>query len=259
MQRKSLFLFLFTLTVLFVLMTYQSRKGPLRVTNPLGDLLNRSSAAVTAVGDFITGPFERIAIRERDVQALRNQVDELLLQRSRTQEAMHENRRLRDLLQLRERTPNTVAAARVISRGSDHWQNSVVIDKGAGDGIARNMIAMTPDGLAGKVFETSESFSTILLVNDINFAVAVRLQESRKEGVAAGTGSGKLVLKYIPYEDDVNAGDVLVTSGLDRLFPPGIPVGYISKIDRKGTTHFQEIEVTPYVDTRRLEEVIVVR
>ncbi|GAB4483904.1 MAG: rod shape-determining protein MreC [Thermodesulfovibrionales bacterium] len=259
MQRKRLFLFLFTLTVLFVLMTYQSRRGPLRVTNPLGDLLNRSSSAVTSVGDFIARPFERISIREQDVRTLRKQVDELLLERSRAQEAMHENRRLRDLLQLRERTPNTVAAARVISRGIDHWQNSVVIDKGDRDGVGKNMTAMTPGGLAGKIFNTSGAFSTLLLLNDINFAVAVRLQESRREGVAAGTGSGKLVLKYIPYEDDVKTGDVLVTSGLDQLFPPGIPVGYISKIDKKGTTHFQEIEVTPYVDTKRMEEVIIVR
>lgn len=259
MQRKSLLLFLLILTVLFVLMTYQSRKGPFRIKNPLSDLLNRSSSVVTSVSDYLLAPFEKISVREQDVRELRQQVNELLVERSRAQEAMHENRRLRDVLKLRDQTPSTVTPARVVSRGIDHWQNSFVLDKGAAAGVLRNMTAVTPRGLAGKIFEASGSFSTLLLITDINFAAAVRLQESRREGVAGGTGSELLVLKYIPYEDDVKTGDVLVTSGLDQLFPPGIPVGYISRIDKKGTTHFQEIEVTPFVDTRRTEEVLVVK
>ena len=152
-----------------------------------------------------------------------------------------------------------IGAARIISRGANYWSHTLVIDKGFDSGMVKDSTAITPKGLAGKISNVSRSYSNLLLVTDINFSVSVRLQESRKEGVLSGTGTAKTVLKYIPPEEEIKTGEVVITSGLDRLFPPGIPVGYVSKVDRQGTGHFQYIEVIPFVDNARIEEVLLVK
>ena len=259
MQRKSPLLLIIVVIALFTGMTYQSRKGMVAAPSPFSGILVSFASLLHNALDYAASPFERMALRERDVELLRKQNSELLLERARSSEALQENRRLKELLALRDRYPNAVCAAQVIARGTSQWKNSVVLNRGSADSVAKDMSAVTPQGLAGKLFDVSGSSSGLLLVSDITFSASIRMQESRKEGVVSGTGGPKLVLKYVPYEDEVKEGDILVTSGLDRLFPPGIPVGFISRIEKQGSGHFQEIEVTPYVDESRLEEVLVVR
>ncbi len=257
-RRNTLLLFLLVIG-LFVLMTYQSRKGVQLSASPLSGIMNRSSRLVEGFADAVSSPFRKIAIRSRDIEDLRKQNDELLRDRAAAQEALRQNRRLEELLGLKARHPSAVVAASAIARGVDQWRNTLVIDRGADDGVAKDMSAITPKGLAGKVFGVSAGYANILLITDINFSAAVRLQESRREGVVSGTGRPRMVLKFIPYEDQVAPGDILVTSGLDRLFPPGIPVGFVSRVEKQGSGYFQDIEVTPFVDHTRLEEVLIVR
>jgi len=121
------------------------------------------------------------------------------------------------------------------------------------------MTAVTPKGLVGKIVEVSTKSSSLLLLTDLNFSAAVRLQESRREGILSGTGIRKCQLKYIPQEEVVKIGTAVITSGLDSLFPEGIPAGYISKVDKKGTGLFQDIEVTPSADNTKVEEVAIIR
>lgn len=259
MSRKKSFLFLAVVLSLFSFMTYQSRKGYTLITgNPLSILLNRTSEAVTSVTDSIMQPFHNITLRDEENRALKTQVDELLIERMKYQEALLENRRLKELLKLKDSQKNVITAARIIGRGTNYWTNTFILDKGQNEGIIKDATAITPKGLAGKIFNVSDSFSSILLVTDINFSAAVRLQESRKEGILSGTGTGKTVLKYIPPEAEVKEGEIVVTSGLDLLFPSGIPAGYVSKVDRQGTGQFQYIEVAPFADNASIEEVLII-
>lgn len=259
MPKKTALLFLLVIIISFVLMSYQSKKEHLLSGNLISYILNTSHAFTTSVVDAVKSPFKKIALRDEDNKLLRKRVDELLLDRSKYQEAIHENRRLTELLNLRESQQHPVAAARVISRGIDQWSHTFVLDKGKKEGIGKDMSAITPKGLAGKIFNVTDSYSKLLLITDINFSAAVRLQESRKEGIISGTSAKKIILKYIPYEEEIKTGDIVITSGLDQLFPPGIPVGFISKIDKQGTGHFQYVEVTPYVDDSKLEEVLIIK
>jgi rod shape-determining protein MreC len=110
----------------------------------------------------------------------------------------------------------------------------------------------------GKIAEVSTSSSSLLLLTDLNLSVAVRLQGSRREGILSGTGLGKCQLKYIPLEEEVKVGEAVITSGLDSLFPQGIPVGFVSKVDKKGTGLFQNIEVTPSEDNAEVEEIAII-
>lgn len=259
MSKKNLFLFVLVLGSSFVLMTFQSRKGLLFAEDFIPHALNRSHEFTRSVADSILSPFRKISLRDEDNNLLRKQNNELLLERARYQEAVLENRRLKDLLQLQETRQEHVTAARVLSRGIERWAHVFVLDKGIKSGVSKNMSAITPNGLAGKVIEVSGFYSKLLLLTDINFSAAVRLQESRKEGIVSGTGGRKAVLKYIPEEIEVNVGEIMITSGMDRLFPPGIPVGFVSKVAKDGNSHFQIIEVTPYVDNSRIEEVLIIQ
>lgn len=260
MPNKRTLLFFTVVVISFVVMTYQSKKGRMVSDSFINSLLNGTHMAATYLTDAVRGPFERMALREEENSRLKKKLNELLLEREKYHEAVIENIHLTELLKLRENQRNHVAVARVIARGVDHWTNTLVIDKGIRDGVAKDMAAVTPRGLAGKIMNSSDSYSGLLLITDINFSAAVRLQESRREGVLTGTGTRACILKYIPYEDEIKQGDVVITSGLDSLFPPGIPVGYISKVDNKGRGgNFQYIEVVPYQDDTKMEKVIVVR
>lgn len=259
MFRKKAILFLVIVIFLFSFMTYQSRKGYSLRDNPASVVLNGVSSAITSVTDAVKRPFQMIAIRDADNRSLQKKADELMLERMRYQEALIENKRLKELLSLKDSHMDTVAAAKIIGRGTSHWTHTFILDKGLRDNISKDSTAITPKGLAGKIFNVSDSFSSVLLLTDINFSAAVRLQESRKEGILSGTGTGKTVLKYVPPEHGVKEGEIVVTSGLDLLFPPGIPAGYVSKVSGQGAGQFQYIEVIPFVDNASIEEVLIIK
>ena len=259
MFRKKAVLFFIIVIILFSFMTYQSRKGYSLMDNPASFLLNGASSAISAVLDALKRPFQMIALRDEENRLLQKKVDELMLERMKYQEALLENKRLKELLKLKEDHKDTIASAKVIGRGTSHWTHTFILDKGLQDGITKDSTAITPKGLAGKIFNVSDSFSSVLLLTDINFAVAVRLQESRKEAILSGTGTGRTVLKYMPPEHEVKEGEIVVTSGLDLLFPPGIPAGYVSKVNRQGAGQFQYIEVIPFVDNTSIGEVLVIK
>lgn len=241
-------------------MTYQSKKGHLIAGNFLVDFLNNTHLTIQSFTDTLKSPFKKMTLREEENRKLKKQIDELLLERGKYHETFLENRRLKDLLRLMEEKTGFSASARIIARGPDNWINTMVLNKGLKHGVEKDMSAVTPKGLAGKIFNVSDSFSHILLITDINFSASVRLQDSRKEGILSGTGSKKCILKYIPYEEEVKTGDIVITSGLDSLFPPGIPIGYVSIVDNKGSGgHFQYIEVIPFQDDTKIEEVLIVR
>lgn len=188
---------------------------------------------------------------------LKSETGRLLLERQRFGELVQENKRLKDLLSLKEHEPRYVAGAKAVTRGYDRLLNTVIIDKGAGSGIEKGMAVITTRGLAGKIHAVKNDFSEVLLLRDPNFSVGVRLQNSRREGVVSGTGRDTCTLKYIPPEENVEQGEAVVTSGLDGIFPPGLPVGTVSGIKKEGVEFFQQIDVVPFQPDSKLEEVVI--
>jgi rod shape-determining protein MreC len=260
MPKKRTLLFFTVVIIAFALMTYQSKKDHARSGNFIDLLLDNSDAAVHYLGEAVSAPFRKFTLREEENERLKRQVDELLTERQKYREVLLENERLRGLLELRKEKQTFVAAAEVVGRGVDRWSHILVIDKGRKEGVQKDMAAVTPMGLAGKILNVSGSYADLLPLTDINFSAAVRLEESRREGVLSGTGGSVCMLRYVPHDEDVKVGEVVVTSGLDRMFPPGIPAGYVSKVDREGRSGmFQYIEVTPFQDEAKLEEVAIVK
>ncbi|MBZ0157110.1 MAG: rod shape-determining protein MreC [Alphaproteobacteria bacterium] len=190
---------------------------------------------------------------------LRRDMTQLLLERQKYREIIEENKRLKELLSLKEQDPRFMVAAEVIARGYDSLLNTVILDKGRRSGIEKGMAVVTTKGLVGKVYAVREDFSDVLLLKDVNFSAAVRLQNSRHEGILSGTGYGYCVLKYIPPEEAVAQGEVVVTSGLDGLFPPGLPVGVVGRVRKEKIEFFQYIEVVPFQSSGKLEEVVILK
>jgi rod shape-determining protein MreC len=258
MPKKWLLLLLFIIIVLS-LMTYQSNRQHLLQLNFFNTALNRFHEMKSSLIDALSSPFHRMMLREEENIALKAEIGKMLKEQQACRETFYENKTLRGLLALKEKEHRYIASARVIGRSADQWSNVFILDKGLADGITKDMIAVTEKGLVGKISGVSGSYSYLLLLSDINFSAAVRVQESRIEGVISGTGFRKCQLKYIPYEEEVKKNNIIITSGLDQLFPKGIPVGYVSKVNKKDIGFFQEIEVLPFVDLSKVEAVAIIR
>lgn len=259
MPKKRLLLFFSLIIVSFILMTYQSKRGILNPLRLISYPVNVANNAIHSISSSIKESVKKIRLRDEENRRLRQEIDKLLMEQQAYKDAVVENARLRELLSLKEKEKRYVTAARVIARGNDRWANTLVIDKGRHDGIEKDMAVITVRGLVGKILSSSDSYSSILLINDINFSAAIRLHESRTEGIISGTGSKTCILKYIPHEYEVKENEMVLTSGLDSLFPADIPIGSVTRVMKKGAGLFQNIEVIPFQDTAKLEEVVIVR
>jgi rod shape-determining protein MreC len=184
------------------------------------------------------------------------ELDRLELERVRA-----ENDRLRQLLAFPQAYRDLhVIGARVIGvRLDPKGLQLVTIDRGASDGVERMMPVVVAHGVVGRIHSVDASSADVLLLSDRNSSIAVRVERSRARANVRGTGSPDLTrLEYALRSDDMNEGDVLVTSGTDGVFPRGLPVGRIAGLKRTGQGLYQRADVAPIVDVTKLEEVLVI-
>ena len=173
-------------------------------------------------------------------------------------EARSENGRLRKLLSYAEAAPGPEIPARVVGVNPVAKLLSVRISSGEKDGVFRGMSVVTPDGIVGQVIRSTGGYADVALVTDPQSRVAVRVQRSRARGTAAGAGNGPLQLENMLRTEDVEDGDLIITSGTDGIYPPGLVVGRVTHLEKKEHGMFQGADIQPAVDTSRLEEVLVV-
>ena len=174
-----------------------------------------------------------------------------------------EAERLRGLLGLREILPMETLVAGVVSRDGVPWFRTLTIDRGTADGVALNSPVVSPTGVVGRVIAVGPHAARVQVLLDRDSAAGVLIERSRVSGVVSGqvvqpeTGTGVLILKYVSERADVAIGDVVVTSGFDRIYPKGLVVGRISYVG-EGAGLLKEIRVEPSARFERLEEVLVV-
>lgn len=192
----------------------------------------------------------------RENERLKSENDALKLQITQLQGKAAEADRLAALLKFRQtNTDVPMVSARVIGGSADSASQTVYLDRGERDGVRRNMGVITPDGVVGKVIESYKDTSQVLLLTDKDSGVGAKLADSGLQSPVGGTGEPLLSMKYIPTDDDVNTGERVVTSGMDRIFPKDLPVGTIADI--KAGYPFKQIRVRPAANLQRLEEVFV--
>jgi rod shape-determining protein MreC len=192
----------------------------------------------------------------RENEELKRENGALKLQITQLQSKASEADRLAAMLKFRQTNLDVpMVSARVIGGSADSASQTIYLDRGERDGIRRNMGVITPDGVVGKVIESYKDTAQVLLLTDKDSGVGAMLADSRIQKPVGGTGEPFLIMKYISNDDDVNSGERVVTSGMDRIFPRDLPVGTIA--DVKAGLPFKQIHVRPAANLERLEEVFV--
>ncbi len=173
------------------------------------------------------------------------------------EEQLLENERLRRLLGFANRSEKSMIAAEVIGHNSLSQFESIRISRGESDGIRNGMPVVSADGVVGKVIRTGFKFADVQLLVDTDFHIDVLLQRTRVRGVLAGD-SGRISKLQLHKRVEIRIGDTLITSGIVGGFPKGLPVGRVIRISYETENVAQSITVEPWVDHRRLEEVMVI-
>ncbi len=188
---------------------------------------------------------------------LKAESERMRLERAREQEDARQARRIQALLGFKEQWIDATVAAQVIGTSGTESSRLLYLDKGTKDGIRPDMPVITPDGVVGKVLTVYGETAQVLLINDPTSGVGAILVNSRLQGIVKGTSTGEVQLNYIMGDEAVQPGEALVTSGGDRVFPKGLPIGTVASVCL-GRNLFLEIKVKPAADLDRLEEVLVI-
>jgi rod shape-determining protein MreC len=183
------------------------------------------------------------------------------------EEVKKENERLKSLLNYSETFTAPTVTARVVANDPRAEFKSLIIDRGKSDGVKVPMPVMGPQGVVGRVGRVYHNTSQVLLLNDPNSAADVIVQRSRARGVLVGaishtelkSGFYLTRMEYLRGTSDVKEGDVVVTSGLDQVFPAGLPIGTAHDIKNSRYGVFQEAEVVPFENFQELQEVVVLK
>jgi rod shape-determining protein MreC len=168
------------------------------------------------------------------------------------------NDRFRKLLDFKNASKLHYLPAGVIGKDPSHWYKTLVINKGVSEGITKGLPVVVPEGVVGQVIDASDHYAKVLLIIDSNSAVDALVQQTRANGIIKGDSEGRCLLNYVSRKEVVNIGDAVVSSGLDGVFAKGLLIGKVTDIIRNKAGIFQDIEVSPFVDFDKIEEVLVV-
>jgi rod shape-determining protein MreC len=170
-----------------------------------------------------------------------------------------ENRRLRDLLDSSFKLRDRVLVAKLLEVELDPYRQQVLVDKGASSGIFVGQPVLDADAVMGQVVRTSPLTATVLLITDAAHSLPVQINRNGLRSVATGSGLiNRLNLLHLPKNADVRVGDLLVTSGLGGVFPPGYPVARITEVRDDPGSHFATVVAEPTARLDRSHEVLLV-
>jgi rod shape-determining protein MreC len=260
-RRRSFFILVAVVMAQFLLLSVQITRShnvrlirywAVAVFDPfqrsLRGLMDFSSSAYTTYGHLWRAQQENQELHIQLVTA-QSQIQRLAEQAGETQ-------RLRNLLDFKNQLAFQTVAAEVIASSPGENSNAIFIDKGSDSGLTSDLAVITPEGVAGKILAIFPHSAQVLLVTDPSSGVGVTLSQSRVQGILKG-GAGNLCdLHYVMNEEPVTRGEPVVTSGLDQVYPKGLPVGTVVQVG-VGMI-YKDIIVKPAVDLSRLEMVLVV-
>ena len=214
------------------------------------------TVVVSGVRHFWSGYVGLRDVREENAE-LKQQLADAQIQLQQQRALADRSRGLDRLLGLRERLTLNTVAAEVIALGATPDFRTMTIDKGSQQGLKSDMAIIAPAGVVGRVVVPSLRAAKVQLLIDRNAAAGALIERSRAQGVVVGAGDELLRLEYVSEIADVVVGDVVVTSGIDGIFPKGFIIGRVETVERSGRT-YRRVTVSPAVDFSSLEEVLVV-
>jgi rod shape-determining protein MreC len=190
--------------------------------------------------------------------------DQLKKQLARAQEMKNEwvearmaNDRMRRLMDIGRGFSQELVYAEVIGRDPTAWFKTVIINKGYKDNVSVGMPVLVSEGIVGQIVDVSGRYAKVLLIVDQNSAVDALVQRTRARGLVKGEFADQCRLEFVLRKEDIQVGDAIVTSGLDSVFPKGLPIGEVKAVADETTEMFHTVTVAPYVDFEKLEELLV--
>lgn len=268
LPRKSRFLLLALVAAHLVVISHQvdGGKGASLLERAVFALLYPFEWAVAASVRGVKGAFASYVdlrgVREQNAR-LQERVAALETQLQQKQDRVHEADRLREVLALQQILPLKTLAAVVVARDGLPFYRVLTIDRGREHGVGLDAPVISPTGVVGRVIRVFPRGASVQLLLDAQAGVGVLIERTRVMGVASGRsvpGEGPasdLEMRYVPARADVQVGDVVVTSGLDRIYPKGLAVGRVSAVG--GTSGlFRDVRIEPSARFATLEEVLVV-
>ena len=200
-------------------------------------------------------------VRHRQLQQQR---DALLAERAQqslsiniARELARENAELRVLLQLQTRPGQQVVHAAMLYKGHDWFAQRITLDQGAGSGLRGGLPVVDARGLMGQVSRVYPRSSEVTLVSSPQQLTPVFVERTGQRGLAAGTGQGRLELRYMPAQTDIRQGDRLLTSGIDRVYPAGLPVASVTRVSRSQSSPYLRVECLPLAGLEQSRAVLV--
>jgi rod shape-determining protein MreC len=195
----------------------------------------------------------------KENRELKDEVARLKLEQVRYKQDAEQAQRLQALLGFKQNYVGQIMAAQVVGTSGTEQSRMITIDKGTHDGVKIDMAVITPDGIIGKIKDVFPFSSQVLLINDRDSGAGVILQGSRLQGILRGSPMGELRVSDVMSDESIQVGEQIITSGGDRIYPKGVPVGTVSSVSPDHDNDpFLAIKVKPAADLGRLEEVLVV-
>jgi rod shape-determining protein MreC len=223
------------------------------LTQPIQQVAHAPAGFIQKWADYFS---DLSRLKEESVLLKRDRLlsGETLL-RTRALEA--ENERLRRLLEVRELQKIRGRVAQIIYAPRDPFSRRIVVDKGQQDLLSVGQPVVDDAGVVGQVTRVFPFVSEITLITDQDQAVPVQILRTGQRSVVFGLGDGRLELRFLPTSADVRNGDVLLTSGLDGVFPRGLPVAKVLRVERDATYTFARVYCQPFAGVENFSEVMV--
>ena len=263
-NNKRLILSLLTLFCIAAAIYTCNRAKPTVFQNAFGTVITPiQSFNASVVGwfkekkDYINGVD---ALREEN-ESLKKELESKSLDLSRLEMVEQENDRLTALLDVSSRYKQyTMVAANIIAKDTGNWYDTFTIDKGTRDGLSKNMVVLTGDGLVGRIKECGFNYAHVTSIIDDTDAISAKSLRTDDLGYVSGdlSNKGMCKMEYIDNTADLSEGDEVITSNLSEIFPPGITIGYIKGISSDKSALTKLAEIKPAVDFKHLESVMVI-
>ncbi len=184
---------------------------------------------------------------------------ELITRLNQFNESQNELERLRTLLDFQNNTKMELMPGQVIGRDLVADHNTITINKGTKHGLRSGQAVLTVSGAIGYIFKPQYFTSHVMLITDRYSVVDALIQKTRSHGILEGKNKETCVLQYVERTEDIKLGDLIVTGGLDNIFPKGFPLGVVSNIGSKTKSGSLTIEIKPVVDANKIEEIFIVK
>ena len=229
------------------------------IMTPLSVVEKAANSVLGAITGTVSSYISLRGARAENIE-LRQKVDQLTAERNEAFERAAELDRLRTQLALPARADYRSLSANIISRDASTWFRRLTIDRGKLDGVKQDMPVTTAGGIVGRVISVGPNYATVQVITDKQAGLGAMLQQSRVMGEVRGlenSESGRCELKNIPTSESVQEGEAVVTTGLDRIYPKGLLVGTVDRIEVDPNAPWHKIIIKLAAPVDRIEHVLV--